>query len=126
MGKRTGGKNADPISQKTAVELDVASKIDGPIGRLMKLQRSLLFAEISMLSYLPDHEAQPVFENVGFTHVRYVERDGQPARRFQRQHRQQQHGEHRHLRRQQGGGARADDAAPAADDDAGDDDDHDE
>ena len=79
MGKRTGGKNADPISQKTAVELDVASKIDGPIGRLMRLQRSLLFAEISMLSYLPDHEAQPVFENVGFTHVRYVERDGAQA-----------------------------------------------
>ena len=79
MGKRTGGRNADPISRKQAVELDVASKIDGSIGRLTQLQRSLLFAEISMLSYLRDDEAQPVFREVGFTDVRYVERDGAQA-----------------------------------------------
>ena len=46
MGKRTGAANPDLISQKQAVEFDVASKIDGPIGRLTQLQRSLLFAEI--------------------------------------------------------------------------------
>ncbi len=79
MSKRTGGKNTDPISQKQAIELDVASKIDGPIGRLTQLQRSLLFAEISMLSYLPDDEAQPVFHEVGFDDVQYIERDGAQA-----------------------------------------------
>jgi len=79
MSKRTGVRNPDPISEKKAVELDVASKIDGPIGRLTKLQRSLLFAEISMLSYLPDDEAQPVFHEVGFDDVRYIERDGAQA-----------------------------------------------
>jgi len=79
MGKRTGGRNTDPISQKAAVEFDVASKIDGPISRLDKLERSLLFAEISMLSYLPDAEATPVFEGVGFTDVQYIERDGSQA-----------------------------------------------
>ena len=76
MGKRTGGTNTDPISRKQAVELDVASKIEGPIVRLPTLQRSLLFAEISMLSYLPDGEAQPVFRAVGFDDVQYIERDG--------------------------------------------------
>jgi triacylglycerol lipase len=79
MGKRTGAGNPDPISQKQAVEFDVASKIDGPIGRLTQLQRSLLFAEISMLSYLRDAEAQPVFREVGFDDVQYIERDGAQA-----------------------------------------------
>ncbi len=79
MGKRTGGTNTDPISKKRAVELDVASKIDGPIGRLTQLPRSLLFAEISMLSYLPDDQANPVFHDVGFDEVRYIERDGAQA-----------------------------------------------
>ncbi len=79
MSKRTGVKNPDPISQKQASELDIASKIDAPIARLNTLQRSLLFAEISMLSYLPDTEAQPVFTAVGFTAVRYIEHDGSQA-----------------------------------------------
>ncbi len=78
MSKRTGAKN-EAISTKTAMEVDVASKIDGRISRLGTLQRSLLFAEISMLSYLPDTEAQPVFERVGFTEVTYVEHDGSQA-----------------------------------------------
>ena len=79
MTKRTGAKNPDPISQKTAIELDVASKIEGEVGRLNWKRRSLLFAEISMLSYLPDTEAQPVFTRVGFTEVRYLEHDGSQA-----------------------------------------------
>ncbi|MFK8026168.1 MAG: lipase family protein, partial [Ilumatobacter sp.] len=79
MSKRTGVKNPDPISVKKAAEIDVASKIDGAISRLGTLQRSLLFAEISMLSYLHDDEATPVFEAVGFSQVRYVEHDGSQA-----------------------------------------------
>jgi len=79
MSKRSGVRNPDPISEKKAIEIDVASKIDGRIDRLNSLRRSLLFAEISMLSYLPDAEAQPVFTSVGFTTVRYIERDGAQA-----------------------------------------------
>lgn len=80
MGKRRGGgRNPDPISEKKAVELDVASKLESPIAELDRIRRSLLFAEISMLSYLPDDEATPVFESVGFDEVVYVERDGAQA-----------------------------------------------
>ena len=79
MGKRTARAPIDPVSQKTAAEIDVASKIDQPIAALGELQRSLLFAEISMLAYLPDREATPVFERVGFREVRYIERDGAQA-----------------------------------------------
>lgn len=79
MGKRTPRSPVDPISHKRAIEIDVASKIEQRIGRLGLLDRSLLFAEISMLAYLPDTEATPVFEQVGFATVRYLERDGAQA-----------------------------------------------
>ena len=79
MSKRTGGRNPDPISQRSAAEVDVASKIEGPIARLSTLDRSLLFAEISMLSYLHDSEAQPVFERVGFSSAHYIDHHGSQA-----------------------------------------------
>jgi len=80
MGKRKGnGPNPDPISAKRAAELDIASRVDAPIKEIDRLRRSLLFAEISMLSYLHDEEAQPVFRSVGFTSVRYFEHDGAQA-----------------------------------------------
>ena len=80
MSKRTGtGRNPDPVSGKKAADLDIYSRVDGPIAELNPLQRSLLFAEISMLSYLIDAEAQPVFRDLGFTEVRYIERDGAQA-----------------------------------------------
>ncbi|MGI9601010.1 MAG: lipase family protein [Acidimicrobiales bacterium] len=80
MSKRTGsGRNPEPISEKTAAELDIVSSVDGPIRDLAPLRRSLLFAEVSMLSYLPDVEAQPVFGDLGFSEIRYLERDGAQA-----------------------------------------------
>lgn len=80
MGKRQGsGRVSDPISEKAAAEFDIASRVDDPIEELDRGHRSLLFAEISMLSYLRDIEAQPVFSGVGFTSVDYVERDGAQA-----------------------------------------------
>jgi triacylglycerol lipase len=80
MNKRTGaGRNEHPISESTAAELDIVSTVDGPIRELDRLQRSLLFAEISMLSYLPDVEAQPVLSDLGFGGIRYIERDGAQA-----------------------------------------------
>jgi len=80
MGKRTGtGRNPDPISEKTAADMDIVSRVDGPLRELGRLERGLLFAEISMLSYLPAAEAQPVFLELGFDEVRYIERDGAQA-----------------------------------------------
>jgi len=75
-GKRTGtGRNPDPISAKKGSEIGVASHVGGPIDDLPSLDRSLLFAEISMLSYLAHDEAEPVFRDLGFTDVQFVERD---------------------------------------------------
>lgn len=80
MGKRTGsGRNPAPISNQAAADLDIVSRVDRPLKEFGRLERSLLFAEISMLSYLPDAEAQPVFLDLGFDEVRYLERDGAQA-----------------------------------------------
>ncbi|MDH3705347.1 MAG: lipase family protein [Acidimicrobiia bacterium] len=80
MGKRTGrGRNPEPISHKAAADLDIVSFVDGPLSKRDELARSLLFAELSMLSYLHDAEAQPVLADVGFEDVRYIERDGAQA-----------------------------------------------
>ena len=77
MDKRRGaGRNPEPISEKSAIDIDIMPSIDGPIRELDRLARSLLFAEISMLAYLPDSEARPVFLDLGFVDVRYIERDG--------------------------------------------------
>ena len=79
MSKRTGGANPDPISRKTAADLDIVSRVDRPIATFDPMRRSLLFAELAMLSYLVDAEARPVFESLGFSEVRYIERDGAQA-----------------------------------------------
>ena len=80
MSKRSGaGRNPHPVSESTADELDIVSRVDGPIIDLTRLDRSLLMAEISMLSYLPDSEAQPVLHDLGFPDIRYTERDGAQA-----------------------------------------------
>ena len=80
MSKRRGsGPNPNPISGKTAAELEIVSSVEGPLRELSRLRRSLLFAEISMLSYLSDDEARPVFADIGFPDIRYIERDGAQA-----------------------------------------------
>ena len=80
MGKRRGaGRVATPISEKAAAEFDIASRVESAIADLDRLRRSLLFAELSMLSYLPDTAANPVFGGLGFSSIAYIERDGAQA-----------------------------------------------
>jgi triacylglycerol lipase len=86
MGKRSGTQNPDPISAKKASDIEIVARVDGPIENQNRLERSLLFAEISMLSYLPDDEAQPVLLSLGFDDVRYIERDGAQAYEMANEH----------------------------------------
>ncbi len=79
VSKRTSGRVETPISSKVAADFDITSHVDGPLFRMRRLDRSLLLAELSMLSYLHDDEAQPVLRSVGFTDVKYIERDGAQA-----------------------------------------------
>ncbi len=80
LGKRRGGgRNPTPISEQHADDFDIRSRVDRELAAYSMLERSLLFAEISMLSYLPEDEARPVFAELGFDDIRYLERDGAQA-----------------------------------------------
>ena len=57
----------------------VHSSLDGPIESLSFLRRSLLFAELSNLSYLSRAEAGRLAYRIGFPEIRYYDRDGAQA-----------------------------------------------
>ncbi len=60
-------------------ETKVYSKLDGPIYSLSILRRSLLFAELSNLSYLSRCEAGLLANRIGFPEIRYYDNDGAQA-----------------------------------------------
>jgi triacylglycerol lipase len=57
----------------------VSSSLDGPIESLSMLRRSLLFAELSNLSYLSRAEAGILAYRIGFPEIRFYDRDGAQA-----------------------------------------------
>jgi triacylglycerol lipase len=68
------------------VPLVVHSRLDGPIGRLSFLRRSLLFAELSMIAYNDRGESQRAAEIIGLPDVALFDRDGSQAYRFRNHH----------------------------------------
>jgi triacylglycerol lipase len=64
----------------------VYSKLDGPIESLSILRRSLLFAELSNLSYLSRGEAGLLAHRIGFPEIRYYDNDGAQAYIFGNEH----------------------------------------
>ena len=59
-----------------AAETQVYSKLNGPIESMSILRRSLLFAELSSLSYLSRCEAGLLANRIGFPEIRFYDRDG--------------------------------------------------
>jgi triacylglycerol lipase len=57
----------------------VSSSLAGPIETLNMLRRSLLFAELSNLSYLSRAEAGILAYRIGFPEIRFYDRDGAQA-----------------------------------------------
>jgi triacylglycerol lipase len=68
------------------VKLVLHSKITGPIKDLAFLERSLLFAELSMASYNDEDETRRVCEIIGFPDVTFYDHDGSQAYRFRNDH----------------------------------------
>lgn len=68
------------------VPLVIRSRLDGPIGELTFLQRALLFAELSMISYNDPDEARRACQIVGLDDVTFYDRDGSQAYRFRNDH----------------------------------------
>ena len=57
----------------------IVSKIDGPIADWGILRKSLLFAEISMISYLEEKRVLLRTESMGFTDIKFMDFDGAQA-----------------------------------------------
>ncbi len=72
------------VKQDTA-ERDVVvySRVTEPIKELSFLRRSLLFSELSMLSYKDEPEARQAAEAIGFSNVQFFDNDGSQAYRFE-------------------------------------------
>ena len=64
----------------------IHSSLAGPIESLSFLRRSLLFAELSNLSYLSRAQAGRLAYHIGFPEIRYYDRDGAQAYIFANKH----------------------------------------
>lgn len=62
------------------------SEVAGPISDLSFLQKSLLFAELSMLAYNDEREAAVAAAAIGFPDTTLLDNDGSQAFRFRNQH----------------------------------------
>ncbi len=71
-----------PIEQKKAYQLTLLSKPINNILKAPKLVRSLLFAELSMIAYLPPDQAKIAASKLGFTKTRFFNNDGSQAYSF--------------------------------------------
>lgn len=72
-----------PISEQHASDLLIRSRLTGEISELTgQFDRALLFAELSMLSYLKPEEARIAAKPLGFNDVIFYDRDGAQAYSF--------------------------------------------
>ena len=67
---------------QTLDDLILRSRPRTSITHLRPLARSLLFAELSMIAYLPEAEVNKAAEQLGFDSVIYYDRDGSQAYSF--------------------------------------------
>ena len=81
MAKNKKSKNK--LADKQADEFDFKSKIEGPISELSHLERSLLMAEVSMMSYLNVEQCNIAAGHIGFSQGKFFDRSGSQAYWFQ-------------------------------------------
>ena len=77
---------SDHIADHAADDFDLNTTLEGPIADLTLLQRSLAFAEVSMVAYLPADQAAVAAQALGFEASHYIERDGAQAYLFENRH----------------------------------------
>jgi len=75
-------QQVDAVQDPGEVPLTLRSKLTGPIRDLTFLQRSLLFAELAMVSYNDEDEARRAAEIIGLPDLTFYDRDGSQAYRL--------------------------------------------
>jgi triacylglycerol lipase len=68
------------------VPLVLYSDVRGPLGRLSFLRRALALAELAMIAYNDEAEAQRAAAAIGFPDAQLFDRDGSQAYRFRNEH----------------------------------------
>ena len=88
LGRNSGQLGAEPIPPVDGwyAPKDVKSRLRGPISSLGFLERSLLFAELATIAYLPARSAEQCIERIGFESLHFFDRDGAQAYAFQHPH----------------------------------------
>ncbi len=88
MIDRTTTKPAGPaiVTDPGERPLVIHSTVGGPIAELTFLRRSLLFAELAMISYNDESEARRAYRAIGFPDVDFYDRDGSQAFRMRNDH----------------------------------------
>jgi triacylglycerol lipase len=76
-------KNMESLADKKAREFSFKSKLTGPIAELSLLQRALLFAEVSMISYLSLEECNIAAGKLGFIDGKFFNSNNAQAYWFQ-------------------------------------------
>ena len=67
------------MNESCSASLSIRSRADQPISGMSHLQQSLLFAELSGLSYYDEVVVRPVSASIGFDSCRFFDRDGAQA-----------------------------------------------
>ena len=79
-------KHREPLANQKASEFVFKSKLKGPISDLTFLQRSLLFAEASMISYLSIEECNIAAGKLGFVDGKFFNSTGTQAYWYESEH----------------------------------------
>ena len=79
-------KHDQKLANKKASQISFKSKLTGPISELSFLRRSLLFAEVAMMSYLPPEETNKAAGKLGFIDGKFFSSDGSQAYMFVTKH----------------------------------------
>ena len=79
-------KQDEKLANKKASQISFKSKLEGPIADLSFLRKSLLFSEVSMMSYLSPHETNMAAGKLGFVDGKFFNRDGSQAYLFVSSH----------------------------------------
>jgi triacylglycerol lipase len=78
----TSGSVKDPGEMRLVLH----SRVTGPIAEMTFLEKSLLFAELAMISYNDEDEARRACAIIGFDDITFYDRDGSQAFRFRNNH----------------------------------------
>src|SRR6476659_6710047 len=68
------------------VPLVLHSDVRGPLNRLSFLRRALALAELAMIAYNDQAEAQRAASAIGFPEAQLIDHDGSQAYRFRNEH----------------------------------------